>query len=50
MTREKCAQDRCQCSVEAAFGRFCSEACAAQSREGARSEERHCPCGHPDCG
>jgi hypothetical protein len=49
MTRENCAHQGCLCDVETAFGRYCSEACAAAGRQAAERDER-CQCGHPDCG
>lgn len=50
MTREKCSHQNCRCDVEAAFGRYCSEACAAAGRQAAGRDEEPCLCGHPDCG
>jgi hypothetical protein len=49
MTREKCAHAGCRCEVEAAFGRYCSEACVAAGRTVAQEREEPCRCGHPDC-
>ena len=50
MTRENCSHPSCRCHVETAFGRYCSEACAAASRRASAAREEPCHCGHPDCG
>jgi hypothetical protein len=49
MTRTKCAHPGCRCDVEAAFGRFCSEACYDATRTAAEEREERCRCGHPGC-
>jgi hypothetical protein len=49
MTRRNCAHPSCRCDVETAFGRYCSEACAAPTHS-ASAQEEPCQCGHPDCG
>jgi hypothetical protein len=48
MTRQNCAHASCQCEVEAAFGRYCSEACATKAGDRSKREEP-CSCGHPHC-
>jgi hypothetical protein len=49
MTRETCAHSGCRCDVEAAFGRYCSEACRAADQSASPAREERCRCGHPDC-